>query len=149
MKGESVLVSACLMGVHCRYDGRCQDIPEFAKKLPRLMERYNLIPVCPEILGGMATPRVASERKDGAVVNKCGEDVSTCFERGAVETLNLARLYGCRYAILKQRSPSCGCGQIYDGTFTGTLTKGDGVTAQLLKCNGIAVFNEENCFDMC
>lgn len=137
---EHILVSACLLGAGCRYDGaRKED-----KRVLGLLEREDivLIPVCPEQLGGMSTPREPSERKDDGVWNRKGENVTAYYERGAWEALRLARLYGCRRAVLKERSPSCGCGSIYDGTFTRTLTEGDGVTAQLLKEHGVCVVGE-------
>ncbi|MBQ4283284.1 MAG: DUF523 domain-containing protein [Lachnospira sp.] len=148
---ENILVSACLLGVHCRYDGKCQDIPEFAKHLPQLMEKYNLIPVCPEVFGGMTTPRLPSEIVSGKegnefrVRNSAGEDVTDNFVRGAKEAVHLAKLYNCRYAILKKRSPSCGSGLVYDGTFSKTLVEGDGVAAAMLKEAGVVVLDEESC----
>ncbi len=135
---ENILVSACLMGVNCRYDGgngRNENVL-------RLMEEYNLIPVCPEQLGGMKTPRDAAERNGSRVVNKAGQDVTDCFMRGAEETLKIGKLYGCRQAILKERSPSCGHGVIYDGTFSGEKIPGSGVAAMLLEENGITVTGE-------
>ena len=107
-----------------------------------LMEQYHLIPICPEQLGGLPTPRKPSERQGGRVVMADGRDVTAEYRRGAEEALHLARLYGCTAAVLKERSPSCGKGQIYDGTFTGTLTAGDGVTAELLTAGGIKVYGE-------
>ena len=133
-----LLVSACLLGVNCRYDGGGKAI----SALPELMEAAELIPVCPEILGGLPTPRTPSERRDNRVIAGDGTDVSAAFRRGAEETLKLAKLFGARQALLKERSPSCGSGQIYDGSFSGGLTSGDGVTAELLKENGIAVYGE-------
>ena len=118
---ENILISACLLGVQCRYDGESKPIMQTVA----LMERYHLVPVCPEQLGGLPTPREPSERQ--------GE---------AEQALHLARLYGCKAAVLKERSPSCGSGNIYDGTFSGCLTPGDGVTAALLKENGITVYGE-------
>lgn len=142
---ENILVSACLIGVHCRYDGKCQNIPEFEQMLPKLMEKYNLIPVCPEIMGGLSTPRLPAEIVlETSVVNKEGNDVTGQFKRGGLEAVHLAKLYNCRYAVLKARSPSCGSGQIYDGTFSKTLVEGDGITAGMLKKHGIEVFNENN-----
>ena len=135
---EAILISACLLGVRCRYDGGSK--PQ--EPILRLMEKYTLIPVCPEQLGGLPTPRKPSERRGDRVVMSDGRDVTAEYRRGAEETLRLARLYGCTAAVLKERSPSCGCGRIYDGTFTGTLTDGDGVTAALLKENGVAVYGE-------
>lgn len=134
----NVLVSACLLGVRCRYDGSGQENPE----VRRLMEGNTLIPVCPEILGGLATPREPAERRDGRVVTRAGADVTDAFCRGAEETLRLARLFHCELAVLKERSPSCGCGRIYDGTFTGTVIPGSGVAAELLTQNGIRVIGE-------
>ncbi len=134
----TVLVSACLMGVHCRYNG--EGVVDEA--VMALSERANLVPVCPEIMGGLATPRDPAERRDGRVMTIHGADVTAAYERGAAETLALAQRYGCTLAVLKERSPSCGCGRIYDGTHTRTLTDGDGVTAALLKAHGIRVVGE-------
>ena len=106
------------------------------------MKEHTLIPVCPEILGGLATPRDPAERVGDRVLTKHGADVTDNYQKGAEEALRLARLYECTCAILKERSPSCGCGRIYDGTFSRTLTEGDGITAQLLKAHGIQVKGE-------
>lgn len=135
---ESILVSACLLGVRCRYDGGSK--PQ--EPILRLMEKYTLIPVCPEQLGGLSTPRLPSERIADRVVMNDGTDVTEAYRRGAEEALRLARLFGCKLAVLKERSPSCGSGTIYDGSFSGRLTGGDGVTAALLRENGIAVYGE-------
>ena len=134
----AVLVSACLMGSRCRYNGK----GELHEGVQGLMSRCRLIPVCPEIYGGLPTPRVPSERTKDRVTGKNGEDVTAQYEKGAREALHMARLYHCQAAILKERSPSCGSGQIYDGTHTRTLIPGDGVTAELLKKHGIKVFGE-------
>lgn len=134
----TILVSACLLGCPCRYDGKSK--PNDA--VLALMERHTLIPVCPEQMGGLATPRMPAERRGGGVVTESGEDVTVQYRRGAEDALRLAKLYGCGWAILKERSPSCGRGQIYDGSFSRTLTDGDGVTAALLKENGITVLGE-------
>lgn len=106
------------------------------------LPRLRLVPVCPEILGGLPTPRTPSERQGERVVSKTGADVTAAYQKGAEEALRLARLFGCRKALLKERSPSCGQGQIYDGSFSGRLIPGDGVTARLLEQEGIAVFGE-------
>ena len=106
------------------------------------LPRLRLVPVCPEILGGLPTPRTPSERQGERVVSKTGADVTAAYRKGAEEALRLARLFGCRKALLKERSPSCGRGQIYDGSFSGRLIPGDGVTARLLEQEGIAVFGE-------
>lgn len=134
------LCSACLLGVECRYDGASKK----NEKVMELIEREVLIPVCPEQLGGLPTPRDPAEQKDGRVVTKNGNDVTIEFTRGAEEVLKLAKIYGINEVILKQGSPSCGCGIIYDGTFTGTKIAGDGVTTKLLKENGIKVITEED-----
>ena len=135
---EVLLMSACLMGVHCRYDGGTKVLPE----LSRLLERYQIVPVCGEVLGGMPTPRIPSERVGDRVVNRAGEDVTLQFRRGAEEVLRLARLYGAKKALLKERSPSCGSGRIYDGSFSGQTTDGWGVTAELLREEGILICGE-------
>ncbi len=135
-----ILVSACLYGYCCKYDGGNNILKD-----PLFMILKNtgrLVPVCPEQLGGLSTPRVCSEIKDGRVINKNGEDVTEQFELGAQRTLETAQKNHVRAAILKQGSPSCGCKQIYDGSFTGTKVAGEGVTARLLIENGIPVFDE-------
>ena len=137
---RNILVSACLLGVCCRYDGRGNPNGAVLALLNR--DDVTLIPVCPEQLGGLPTPRVPSERHDGSVINRAGEDVTAQFNLGAEEALKIARLYHCRTAILKERSPSCGCGKVYDGTFSGSLTEGNGVTAELLRREGIEVYGE-------
>ena len=134
----TILVSACLLGCPCRYDGTAKADP----RVLALMERHTLIPVCPEQLGGLPTPRLPSERREGGVFDRGGKDVTVQYRQGAGEVLRLARLYGCTHAVLKERSPSCGHGQIYDGTFSGALTAGDGVTAELLAAHGVAVYGE-------
>lgn len=135
---ENIIVSACLLGIGCRYDGKHKANPDVI----RLTEKYNLIPVCPEIYGGLPTPRVPSERIGDKVMMKDGRDVTENYQRGARETLEMCRIYNVKTAILKQRSPSCGKGEIYDGSFTGALTERDGVTAELLLANGIRVIGE-------
>ncbi|MBE7724169.1 MAG: DUF523 domain-containing protein [Enterocloster citroniae] len=134
----NILVSACLLGVECRYDGKGVLDPA----VKALLDRHFLIPVCPEIMGGLATPRTPAERANGRVMTRDGQDVASSYQKGAQQALKLALLYGCRAAILKERSPSCGNGQIYDGTFTGKLTEGEGVCAGLLKSHGIKVYGE-------
>ena len=143
---KPILVSACLLGICCRYDGKGNPNEAVLSLLNR--EDVVLIPVCPEQLGGMSTPRIPSERLDVRVVNRAGEDVTDHFLRGAEEALRLAKLYNCQTAIMKERSPSCGCGRIYDGSFSGTLTEGNGMTAELLLQNGIQVFGESRIADI-
>ncbi|HIS42713.1 MAG TPA: DUF523 domain-containing protein [Candidatus Limiplasma pullicola] len=134
----NVLVSACLMGFRCRYDGGTQRLA----CLDALRERHVLIPVCPEVMGGLPTPREPSEIRDGRVMSRDGRDVTLVFLRGAQEAARLAQACGCECALLKERSPSCGLGKVYDGTFTGTLTEGDGVCARLLTDRGVRVIGE-------
>lgn len=132
-----IIVSACLAGYRCRYDGKI--VPD--EEIVALMKRGEAIPVCPEMMGGLPCPRVPAERSaDGTrVIAKDGRDLTDAYRRGAEETLRMARLYGCDRAVLKARSPSCGYGQIYDGSFSGTLREGSGVAAELLTENGITV----------
>ncbi|UCD06808.1 MAG: DUF523 domain-containing protein [Candidatus Aenigmatarchaeota archaeon] len=134
------LCSACLLGIRCIYDGK----DKLDKGVAELSKKEMLIPVCPEQLGGLSTPREYSERKEGKVITESGKDVTENFERGAEEVLKLARLLGIKEAIFKQKSPSCGCGKIYDGTFSGKIIEGDGITTALLKKNGIRVISEED-----
>ena len=134
----NILVSACLLGVNCRYNAvRAEN-----EAVKALMERHTLIPVCPEQLGGLPTPRFPAERRGSGVFMDDGADVTASFAAGAAEALRIARLYGCEYAVLKERSPSCGSGAVYDGTFSGTLTAGWGVAAGLLREQGIRVLGE-------
>ncbi len=133
------MVSACLAGTPCRYDGRSNLRPEIAA----LVERGEAVPVCPEVLGGLPTPRTPSERKGESVVSATGDDVTGAFAAGAEAALYIAEECGCSAAVLKARSPSCGCGRIYDGTFTHTLIDGDGLFAALLRRKGFQLFTEE------
>ncbi|MCD6412065.1 DUF523 domain-containing protein [bacterium] len=134
------LCSACLLGVKCRYDGKSN----LNRKVLKLAKKEILIPVCPEQLGGLPTPREKAEQKGGRVITQSGKDVTKNFIRGAQEVLKIAKRLKIKEAILKQRSPSCGSGQIYDGSFKGKVIKGDGITAKLLKKHGIKVITEED-----
>lgn len=141
MKNKNMKIcSACLLGVKCRYDGKSKR----NGKVVSLFGKDFLIPICPEQLGGLPTPREAAEQKGKKVYTKSGKDVSRAFNGGAREVLKIAKLFGAKEAILKQRSPSCGYGQIYDGTFSGKIVRGNGVTASLLKKNGIKIITEED-----
>jgi uncharacterized protein YbbK (DUF523 family) len=135
---DKLLISACLLGEPCRYDGIGKRIAE----LDALSARYELLPFCPEVAAGLSTPRSPSERVGACVVTKDGADVTQAYRTGAELALSLCRREGCVAAVLKERSPSCGSGEIYDGTFTHTVISGDGVTAELLKRNGIPVYGE-------
>ena len=134
----NILVSACLLGMDCRYDGTHAYCPA----LEQLMAEHVLIPVCPERRGGLPTPRVPAERQGERVVTRDGNDVTSAYIAGAQEALRLAKQYDCRYAIFKERSPACGSGAIYDGSFSSRLIPGDGVAAQLLRKNGVIVLGE-------
>lgn len=134
----NILVSACLLGVACRYDGKSKPVEAVVK----LLDKYNLIPFCPEIYGGLTTPRLPSEIVGDRVLHSNGTDVTAQYKKGAEEALRLAKLYNCKYAILKEKSPSCGKGKIYSGNFDRTLIDGDGITTRLLTENGIKVLGE-------
>ena len=135
-----LLVSACLLGVASRYDGRTA----FNSELFEIIKNHEIIPVCPEQLGGLKTPRSPNEISDGRVVEKNGTDNTAEYKRGAEEALKIAKLLDCKVAILKERSPSCGSDIIYDGSFSGTRIPGEGVTTALLRKNGIRVISEEH-----
>ena len=135
-----IVVSACLAGVPCRYNGT--SFP--CSAVVSLVECGQAIPVCPEILGGLSTPRLSAEIVDGRVLTADGTDVSAQFQTGAELALQKARQADCSGAIVKSRSPSCGAGKIYDGSFSGRLKAGDGVFARLLKDAGIPVQTEED-----
>lgn len=141
MDEPQIIVSACLAGLATTHDGRAKPHP----KVLELVRQGRAILVCPEQLGGLPTPRPEAEISGaGKVVDINGVDVSENYLRGARETLKTARLAGSTKAILKARSPSCGSGQIYDGTFSGTLKEGDGVTAATLRRAGLEVISEED-----
>ncbi|KQC06063.1 MAG: hypothetical protein APR54_07780 [Candidatus Cloacimonas sp. SDB] len=135
-----LIVSACLAGINCRYDG----LNNYNPRIAELVRNGEALPVCPEQLGGLSTPRLAAEIQNGKVINTAGKDVSEYFTRGAFETLKIAKLINCRTAILKQRSPSCGYGEIYDGTHSGKTLIGNGITALLLLDNGINLKTEDD-----
>lgn len=135
---ENILVSACLLGENCRYDGKSKPCAQALK----LKEKYNCIPVCPEVAGGLPTPRCPSEIIGDRVVMCDGTDVTYEYNKGAMLAYITACEHACKIAVLKARSPSCGKGLVYDGTYTKTLKKGDGVTASLLMSKGITVLDE-------
>lgn len=134
-----ILVSACLLGCPCRYDGDSRE----NEAVLALADEAVFIPVCPEQLGGLPTPRTPSERLGDRVFMKTGEDVTAAYRKGAETALRMAKLLHADCALLKAHSPSCGKGLIYDGSFTGNKIPGDGVTAALLREKGIPVFTEE------
>lgn len=135
---ENLLVSACLLGMNVKYNGGNNYNP----KIIELMKYYNLIPICPEVLGGLSTPRVPSEIKDNKVINKLGKDVTLNFETGALISLNKAKELNIHKALLKDKSPSCGI-LSYDGTFTSRIIARPGITTKLFLENNIIVYSED------
>ncbi len=133
-----IAVSACLLGHNCKYSGgnnRSQKVLDY-------IEGHEIIPVCPEVTGGMPTPRVPVELKDGKAINRDGEDVTTFFRKGVEETMK--KMVDIDLAILQPRSPSCGCKQVYDGSFTKTLIDGKGMFAQALTAAGVALLDGDD-----
>ncbi len=137
---KKVLVSACLLGENCKYNGKNNK----CEKVIALREKgVEFVAICPECFGGLKIPREPSEIKNGRVYSKSGEDVTEKFVSGAEKSLYIAEECFCDTAILKARSPSCGFGEIYDGSFSSSLVRGNGITAQLLYENGIRIYTEE------
>lgn len=142
--GPSLLVSACLLGVPCNHRGGASPRPAVAA----LADRFTLVPVCPEVEGGLPVPRDAAElAPDGRVVTVAGDDVTEAYRRGAAAAVALAATHDVAGAVLKARSPSCGSRQVYDGTFTRTLVEGEGLTAVALRAAGHQVLSEEDVAD--
>lgn len=139
MKKEKLLISACLMGENCRYDGKNNRL----LFLEKLQEFYELIPVCPEVEGGLSIPRLPCERVCGRVVNQDNEDVTTAFIKGAQHAVSLVQTHNIKKALFQERSPSCGVHWIYDGSFTQTLIKGQGVATEHLRSIGVFVYSNE------
>ena len=142
MEKEPMLISACFLGLDCKYSGGNNALGD--KIIAKLMEKYRLVPVCPESYGGLPSPRLPSERVGERVLAKDGADVTEQYKKGAAAALRLAKLFGCKIALMKERSPSCGHDSIYDGSFTGRVVPGDGVAAELLKQNGVTVCGESD-----
>lgn len=140
-----ILISACLLGVACRYDGKSKAYP----KIDQLQEKHTLIPFCPEIYGGLSTPRAKAECRGDKVINCRNEDVTAAYQKGAQEALRLIQTLNIDCAVLKSKSPSCGIGQIYDGTFSGTLTEKNGVTAQCFIDHNIVLYDETQLDILC
>ena len=134
------LCSACLLGINCRFDGNSKT----NEKVVELAKKEILIPVCPEQLGGLPTPRESCEKKGKKIFTKTGKDLTIPFEYGAKEVLKIVKLLDIKEAVLRKNSPSCGCGKVFDGNFNGTLINGDGVLTKLLKKNGVKVISEED-----
>lgn len=141
MPDPPLLVSACLLGVRCNHRGEASPSPSVVA----LAATHRLIPICPETAGGLATPRPAAEvRSDGTVSTGAGQDVTSAYRRGAVAAVALARSVGAERAVLKARSPSCGCHERYDGSFSRTLVRGEGMAAAALREAGLEVLSEED-----
>lgn len=134
-----VAISLCLLGVDCNYAGD----NSLCEKAVELFGSGRGVAVCPEQLGGLPTPRIPAEIQGNRVINRDGEDVTAQFRKGVEEAARVVRLSGCTRALLKSRSPSCGVGKIYDGSFSGSLIDGDGLLTQELKKMGIEVETEE------
>lgn len=139
---QNVLISACLLGVDCKYNGSNNKLDD--EIINSLKEKYNLIPVCPEIMGGMSTPRNPVEIKDKKVFDYDGIEYTEEFEKGSVEVLKLAKVFNATIAILKENSPSCGSNYIYDGSFNHQKIQGMGITARKLAEENIKLVSEEN-----
>ncbi len=140
--GMNILVSACLLGFDVKYDGTNNAHVLDSQKFERLKKMVNIIPFCPEIFGGLSTPRTPCEIKNDKVINRDGQDKTQEFKAGSNQALKAAQLFNCSYALLKENSPSCGSNTIYDGTFSHTKKTGSGITARLFLENNIKVFNE-------
>lgn len=140
MSMEKLLISACLAGENCKYSGGNNFIGETA--LASLGDKYELISACPELMGGLSVPRIPCERIGARVMNERGEDVTAQFKAGAELTADICERQGIKKALLKEKSPSCGSGRIYDGTFSHTVIAGDGVTAQRLRALGVTLYGE-------
>lgn len=139
-----ILVSACLMGKPCRYNGtHCHN-----GAIESLARKYTLLSVCPEVMGGLRTPRQPCELRDGRVFTRDGQDVTGAFEAGCGKALALAREHGVTLAILKEKSPSCGTRQVYDGSFRDRLVPGSGMMTGLLRENGVEVISNEDVFEI-
>ncbi|MCR5184556.1 MAG: DUF523 domain-containing protein [Bacilli bacterium] len=136
---EKILISACLVGDKTRYDGKHNLNPSISQ----LLEKYELVPFCPEVEGGLPTPRNPSEIKGDKVIMDNGHDVTDNFKEGAIKALMLCQFLKIKIAVLKERSPSCGTHQVHDGSFKNKLIEGMGITAKLLKENNIDVYSED------
>jgi len=142
--GKKIMVSACLLGENCKYNGGNNRMPELLRRL----SGYTVIPVCPEVLGGLPVPRIPAEIVAGTVMNREGESVDTAFRRGAEKALEIAEREQPDWIVLQSRSPSCGVNEVYDGTFSGTLVPGQGVFAALASKAGFRVIDSEDALNV-
>ena len=151
-------MSACLLGVNCNYKGGCSyDFTKDSRLWSSLLNKYNIIPICPEQQGGLPTPRIPSELLDkaeiieqgkGRIISKEGTDVTHNFVKGAEEIVRLSKMYNVQFAVLKSKSPSCGIKSVYDGSFRGIILDGQGYTAYLLRKNKIKLLDESDFCDL-
>lgn len=139
-----IAVSSCLLGIPCKYNGQSNKNEEILK----LQEKFELIPICPEVLGGLPIPRIPAEIIGTNVINQVGVDVTINYKLGAQKALQIIKDNNISIVILKSKSPSCGLGQVYDGTFTHTLIEGNGIAAELFIKNNIKVYTENNFLDL-
>ncbi|MBR6071466.1 MAG: DUF523 domain-containing protein [Acholeplasmatales bacterium] len=137
---EKILVSSCLLGNNCKYNGG----NNYNVLVEELKKKYEIISICPEVMGGLSIPRVPSESINGTVINKDGEDVTRYFMSGSKKVLDIVKSENIKIAVLKDGSPSCGSSYIYDGTFSGNKISGMGMTAKLLKLFGVKIYSENN-----
>lgn len=137
---ETILVSACLLGDNVKYNGK----NNYDERIEKLKELFDIVPICPEVFGGLPTPRIPSEIKGENVVNEKGKDVTYEFNKGAHKVINIVNFCHIRKALLMDRSPSCGVNKIYNGKFNGTLIDGMGYTAKLLKAKGVQLYTLDN-----
>lgn len=141
---EKILVSACLLGDNCKYNGK----NNYTKEIEEIKQYYEIIPICPETMGGLSIPRLKSERKGNRVINEKGQDITKYFVKGADQVLNIVKFLHIKKALLKENSPSCGVKHIYDGTFSNKLVDFQGFTSELLIKAGVECFTEENIKDL-
>lgn len=137
---EIILVSACLLGENCKYNGG----NNYHEKIELLKKKYDIVPICPEVLGGLSTPRSPSEIKNYRVINKEGLDVTKNFMLGRDKVINIVKYAKVKKAILKENSPSCGVNHIYDGKFNHTLINGEGITTSALRKLGVEIYSEND-----
>ena len=134
------MCSACLLGFACRYDGKAKT----DERIVAMVDQVTFVPFCPEQMGGLSTPRLQAEERDGRIVDAEGHDVTENYERGAAAAVAMAKLSGAKRAIMRIKSPSCGVGQVFDGTFSDSLRPGDGVTTRALKAAGVEVISQQS-----
>ena len=141
---EKIIVSACLLGDKCRYDGHSNYVP----LIKELKEKYEIIVICPEVNGGLSIPRTPSEIKGDRVINQKGKDVTKYFNKGVDYVLQVVKYFNIKKAVLKEKSPSCGVHNIYDGNFNNKVIEGQGWLTRKLKTLGVEIYNENEIEDL-